>query len=132
MIKETNKQYDFFGEYSESHPVFSKAMLIIIHSFTDLKPRDLDNYYYKPVIDTVKHLNVITDDTWSECSITVYGRQDTKNYIEVVVVPHDKFLNFMQNTNIENLNDVMAEETNIQPYSNIKRKREETLKFFGD
>lgn len=92
ISQETTKQFDFSSDYV----TFKRAMIVIIHRFSDHILRDLDNYYYKPFIDVIKKLKIIEDDSWEHVGIlNIGGFAEEKENIEIFVIPFQYFVDFI-------------------------------------
>lgn len=91
FFKETYTQY----KNSELDLKFEKALMILIHSFPDNQPRDLDNIQYKPVIDAIRKTKIINDDSWQNLSLMYLGSLSEKEKIDVYLVPHTHVRNFL-------------------------------------
>ena len=89
--QETAKQFNFNSDYA----TFEKAIILIIHSFSDEVPKDLDNYYYKPFIDVIRKLKIIEDDSWEQAGITNLGSYADNECIDVYVVPYQFYIYFL-------------------------------------
>ncbi|MFD2658461.1 MULTISPECIES: hypothetical protein [Gracilibacillus] len=121
ISSETAKQFDFNSNYV----VFEKAMLIIVHAFAGYNViSDLDNYTYKPFIDTIRKLKIIEDDTWRESSITNIGVLSEEEKIDLYVVPFQHYIDFL----IHELKYIFTEDFNIQSI----REKEEMEKLAND
>lgn len=91
LTAETAKQFDFNQDYV----VFQQAMIVILHSFDDNQSKDLDNFSYKPFIDTIRKTKIIRDDSWKEVSITKLGQYAEEQRIELYVVPKQYYPEFL-------------------------------------
>lgn len=91
FLTETFKQYDFHDEFI----AFTKAMMVIIHNFTDYTERDLDNNSYKPVIDAVRKTGIIENDSWFNLSLMLLGDEAENEKIEVFIIPHEYTAHFI-------------------------------------
>ncbi|WP_157052515.1 RusA family crossover junction endodeoxyribonuclease [Ornithinibacillus contaminans] len=74
---------------------FDKAFMTIIHYFPDNRSRDLDNNYYKPIIDSIRKARIIEDDSWQNVSLLTLGDLADKEKIEVYVTPHEYAIEFL-------------------------------------
>jgi|SRR5690606_12937635 len=74
---------------------FDKATMMIVHYFPDYKTRDLDNNYYKPVIDSIRKSRIIKDDSWQNLSLLTLGDIAEQESIELYVVPHKYTIEFL-------------------------------------
>lgn len=124
FLKGSFEQYDFNNTYY----VFSRAVMIIIHYFTDLSKRDLDNNSYKPVIDGIRKTGIIPDDNWQDLSLMVLGdivsEIGAQERIEAFVVPHYYFIDFIASKVIEpNIFKKFTSET-IQTNKELKNRTE--------
>lgn len=106
LAKETFKQLD----KNSNFPVFQHSVMIIIHYFADYRTHDLDNFIYKPIVDTIKRTLIIPDDDYSNLSIFNIGERDVQDRIEVYVIPHAFFVNFVMK-NFRELTDYYTSET---------------------
>ncbi|MBA2176812.1 hypothetical protein H0266_18190 [Halobacillus locisalis] len=134
LIDKTIEQFDF-PNYQGDYPHFNEAVIVIIHSFTDLYTRDLDNFYYKPIIDVIKHTGIIKDDTWDSCSLTNFGKNDTENKIQAFVIPHSYYPHFFINEVEPELNKLFEKQTKIETRAMREEKiqKEKTVcSFFFD
>src|SRR4051812_21695921 len=90
--QKTFEQHDFSKPYVK----FKKAVMFIVHYFPDQTGRDLDNYIYKPVIDSLRKTGIFFDDTWKNISLFLLGDYAEQEKIEVFLVPHHSAAAFMQ------------------------------------
>jgi len=90
--QKTFEQYNFNQPYVQ----FRKAAMFLVHSFPDQIGRDLDNYIYKPVIDSLRKTGIFFDDTWQNISLFLLGDYAEQEKIEVFLVPHSSAVVFMQ------------------------------------
>src|SRR3954469_20118115 len=90
--QKTFEQHDFSKPYVK----FKKAVMFIVHYFPDQTGRDLDNYIYKPIIDSLRKTGIFFDDTWQHLSLFLLGDHAKQEKIEVFLVPHHSTTNFMQ------------------------------------
>jgi hypothetical protein len=102
FLTETFKQYDFHGEFT----AFAKAMMVIIHHFTDYTERDLDNNSYKPVIDAVRKTGIIENDSWFNLSLMLLGDDAENENIEVFIMPHEYTTDFLFSNELSSLSDL--------------------------
>lgn len=95
FVKKSFEHYDFNNPYF----VFNRAVMIIIHCFSDFSKRDLDNNCYKPVIDGIRKTGIIPDDNWRNLSLMILGDiisgSDKQERIETYIVPHQFFKEFI-------------------------------------
>ena len=89
--QKTFEQYDFTQPFVR----FKKAAMFFIHYFSDQIVRDLDNYIYKPVIDSIRKTGIFFDDNWQHLSLFLMGDHAAKEKIEVFLVPHNAAAVFM-------------------------------------
>ncbi len=123
IAKETTRQFDFNSNYV----VFDKVMFVIVHGFAECKAiRDLDNYTYKPFIDTIRKLKVIDDDTWEESGITNIGVETSEELIDLYVVPYKYYIEFLK---IE-LDHLFYKKTKIQSVRDKLERERIALEFF--
>ena len=81
---------------NDKRPIFEKAMMVFIHHFTDNRRHDLDNYVYKPIVDSVRLTKIIPDDNYKHLSFSYFGKKCNEEYIEVFIVPIQYYLDFCQ------------------------------------
>lgn len=95
-IKEffANKTVEQLNSYSSKY-TFRKAFMLIVHYFPDDRARDLDNYAYKPVIDSIRMTRVIEDDSWQNLSLFTLGDSSETERLEVYVVPFQYTIEFL-------------------------------------
>lgn len=119
--QETIKQYDFSSGYVS----FGKVMIIIIHSFSDDIPKDLDNYHYKPFIDVIRKLKIVEDDSWQQVGITTLGQHSEIESIDLYVVPYHFYVEFL----CQKLSNLFKESYRVSTIRdpNIKSKLENSL-----
>jgi len=89
--QKTFEQYDFTQPFVR----FKKAAMFIVHYFPDQRERDLDNYIYKPVIDSIRKTGIFFDDNWQHLSLFLMGDHAAREKIEVFLVPHNAAAIFM-------------------------------------
>lgn len=109
FFNETHKQLDRSGDYFR----FSKAILIIIHHFSTSKQTDLDNYDYKYMIDAIKSLQIIEDDSFHHLDIYSSGTQGTEDMLEGFLIPYGYLSNFIEKCAVHNLNKSKAHITRL-------------------
>ena len=102
FLTETFKQYDFNGEYT----AFTKALMVIVHHFTDYTERDLDNNSYKPIIDAIRKTGIIENDSWYNLSLMMIGDEAENEKIEAFIIPHEYTGDFMFPNAIPSLNNL--------------------------
>ncbi|KAA9019023.1 RusA family crossover junction endodeoxyribonuclease [Niallia endozanthoxylica] len=90
--QKTFEQHNFDQPYVR----LRKAAMFIVHYFPDQIGRDLDNYIYKPVIDSLRKTGIFFDDTWQNISLFLLGDYAEQEKIEVFLVPHSSAAVFMQ------------------------------------
>ncbi|SOC21529.1 hypothetical protein SAMN05880501_1137 [Ureibacillus xyleni] len=91
FINETHKQLDTSQDYYR----FEKAICIIVHGFSSFQASDLDNYDYKYVVDGIKSLQIIIDDSYKELSLMCIGQKSELDRITCYVVPEAYFIDFL-------------------------------------
>lgn len=92
FINETHKQLNISQDYYR----FEKAICIIVHGFSSMQSTDLDNYDYKYVIDGVKSLQIIQDDSFKELSLLTVGVASESDNLTCYVVPEEYVIEFLQ------------------------------------
>lgn len=120
LMEETFSQFDSNADF----PVFERAVMLIIHYFSDNRRHDLDNFVYKPIVDCIRKTRIIRDDDYSNLSIFSVGQQDIKDCIEVFLVPFAYFVDFA-NQHFYELTDFYTSESE---FKTIKQVEEETKK----
>jgi hypothetical protein len=83
-----------FNDYEVKY-AFSKAFMVIVHYFPDDTARDLDNYAYKPVIDSIRMTKIIEDDNWQNLSLFTLGDRAEKEKLELFIVPFRYTVEFL-------------------------------------
>jgi len=109
FFNETHKQLDRSGDYYR----FSKAILIVIHHFSTSKQTDLDNYDYKYLIDAIKSLQIIEDDSFHHLDIYSSGTQSTEDTLECFLIPNGYLSNFVDKCTAHNLSKSKAHLTRL-------------------
>lgn len=109
FFNETHKQLDRTGDYYR----FSKAVLIVIHHFSTSKQTDLDNYDYKYMIDAIKSMQIIEDDSFQNLDIYTLGVQDKEDGLECFLIPKGYLSIFLEKCAIHHLQQVKASFTLI-------------------
>lgn len=124
LAKETDKQFNF---NNANFPVFERAVMLIIHYFSDNRTHDLDNFIYKPIVDTIKKTRIIPDDNYKNLSLFYVGQPDTKDCLEVYLVPFSYFIEFA-NQHFYELTDTFISKKQIRSIQEVeaelKKKRE--------
>ncbi|MFF5996499.1 hypothetical protein AAGS61_17445 [Lysinibacillus sp. KU-BSD001] len=115
FFNETHKQLDRTADYFR----FSKAICIIIHHFSTKRATDLDNYDYKYVIDAVKSLQIIEDDSFHYLDLYTSGVQGEVDMLECYLIPSGYLSKFVDSNVIPKLQQQPAQ---------IIRMNEEILK----
>ena len=109
FFNETHKQLDRTGDYYR----FSKAVLIVVHHFSTVKQTDLDNYDYKYMIDAIKSLQIIEDDSFQQLELYTTGVQDSEDGIECYLIPKGYLTSFLEKCTVHHLQQVKAKITLI-------------------
>ena len=108
FFNETHMQLDRTGDYYR----FSKAILIIVHHFSTAKQTDLDNYDYKYMIDAIKSLQILEDDSFLHLELYTSGVQSDKDGIDCYLIPSGYLGSFLEKCTVHHLGQVIA---NITP-----------------
>src|SRR5690554_6137002 len=126
--EETKKQFNF---ENNDFVTFDKAMIVIIHAFDDIRiPRDLDNYHYKPFIDVIRKLQIVSDDSWQEVALNTIGILEEEERIEIFVVPFSYYPEFINSNN--RLKTLFNEDINVERFISFQQRQDElndTLKY---
>lgn len=109
FFNETHKQLDRTGDYYR----FSKAVLIIVHHFSTAKQTDLDNYDYKYMIDAIKSLQILEDDSFLHLELYTTGVQSDKDSIDCYLIPSGYLGSFLEKCTVHHLQQVKATITPI-------------------
>lgn len=109
FFNETHKQLDRTGDYYR----FSKAVLIVVHHFSTAKQTDLDNYDYKYMIDAIKSLQIIEDDSFQHLELFTTGVQASEDGIECYLIPKGYLTSFLEKCTVHHLQQVKATITPI-------------------
>lgn len=109
FFNETHKQLDRTGDYYR----FSKAVLIVVHHFSTAKQTDLDNYDYKYMIDAIKSLQIIEDDSFQHLDIYTSGVQASEDGLEGYLIPKGYLPSFLEKCNVHHLQQMKATITPI-------------------
>lgn len=128
FFNETHNQLDRTGDYFR----FSKAILIVVHHFSTAKQTDLDNYDYKYMIDAIKSLQIIEDDSFQHLELYTTGVQDSEDGIECYLIPKGYLTSFLEKCTVQHLQQVKAKITPINEQI-LSAEREHLLdesKFF--
>ncbi|MEK6994422.1 hypothetical protein NST08_29685 [Paenibacillus sp. FSL K6-1566] len=80
-------------------PVLKSAFIYICHFFEDLLIRDLDNRNRSAIINAIRYVGLIKDDSWKEIEIMESGFLDInrKNHVQVFVTPSQNALKMIEN-----------------------------------
>lgn len=126
--EETKKQFNF---ENNDFVTFDKAMIVIIHAFDDIRIlRDLDNYHYKPFIDVIRKLQIVSDDSWQEVALNTIGILEEEERIEIFVVPFSYYPEFINSNN--RLKTLFNEDINVERFISFQQRQDElndTLKY---
>lgn len=118
LTEETYKQFDFNSNY----PVFERAVMLIIQYFRDKRMRDMDNYVYKPIVDTIRKTGIIMGDDYRHLSLFYVGQPDIKDCIGVYVIPYAYFVDFAKEFFYE-LTDPFIEIDQIKTINEVRKKQ---------
>src|SRR5690606_9267672 len=71
----------------------------ICHFFEDLLIRDLDNRNRSAIINAIRYVGLIKDDSWKEIEVMESGFLDVnrKNHVQVFVTPSQNALKMIEN-----------------------------------
>ena len=88
----------FAKEFQNGRYVYydEKVVIYIINHY--IKEVDIDNYYYKYLIDAIKTF-VMPDDSPKWCSMYADSIEDNKRYTETYIIPAKYFNEFICNLN---------------------------------
>ena len=78
----------------------SKAVILFAHFFNDLSTRDLDNRNKKYILDAIKSIDIIDDDSWQNVILMDSGYLDRgHNHLQVFVLPEEILSSFLDDLN---------------------------------
>ena len=76
-----------------------KALVLIIHYYTDNKIRDLDNRNRKYIIDMIRNTQLVVGDSWQDLAIYEEGFIDECSHLQVYILENvhkNAFLRFFE------------------------------------
>ncbi|MEC1158694.1 hypothetical protein [Cytobacillus horneckiae] len=109
---------------------YEKSTLIIVHNFDSYDRKDFDNAYYKPIIDAIKKVRIIYDDSWLDISLMFLGSYSPEEKITVFVVEHFYTIPFLNAKFNDYFNKHKPRNTGIEDRIRTLKNYDNTDDFF--